>query len=171
MLRTLLINSTYECLQFIDERKLIKFIYKNKVEILSTWDSEFIYDKVKYPAVVKLIDHVKWVPRKIKFNRYGVFKRDQFVCQYCSAALTPNKCSIDHVIPRSLGGKNEWNNCVTSCYSCNNKKGNKTLEQTKMKLINKPYTPSEFFYVNINQAQVKHEDWDFYFKTKNPGNI
>jgi len=67
--------------------------------------------------------------------------RDNFVCQYCGTKCKMHDLNYDHVVPRVQGGKTDWLNIVTSCYECNDKKGARTPEQAKMKLIRKPYRP------------------------------
>ena len=87
------------------------------------------------PSVLITSDYIKW-NRHIKYNRNNVLLRDDYTCQYCGA--TGVELTIDHVIPKVLGGEDSWTNLVTACVKCNNKKGNKTPEQAGMKLLNKP---------------------------------
>ena len=71
----------------------------------------------------------------------AVFKRDSYQCQYCGIYCKPDVVSIDHIIPRSKGGKNKWRNLVTACKPCNNIKGDKTLDECEMELNRLPFTP------------------------------
>lgn len=163
MLQTLLLNSTYECMNFISERKVFKHLANDKVEILETWGNEkFLFGKkyIEYPAVLRLKHHVRWIPKKTRFNRNAVFRRDQYNCQYCYKALTPAKLTLDHVFPRSRGGENSWNNCVTSCFICNNKKGNRTPEEAGMILLNKPMIPSQGIKNEFFLIKEKHHSWN-----------
>lgn len=164
MLQTLLLNSTYECISFITERKVFKLIAKDKVEVLHYWDEEFHWGRgsSKHPSVIRLKHHVRWIPQKMRFKRAGVFRRDQFICQYCGIALTPSKVTVDHVLPRSQGGDSSWKNCVTSCFECNNRKGDRTPEQAKMKLLNKPVVPVVSIATEYNLLKKKHDDWKLY---------
>ena len=162
---TLLLNASYEPINFVGERKVLKLISKNKVEIISHWDDNIIYwgsGYMKYPAVAKLRHHVRWIPRKVRFNRIGVFKRDYYQCQYCGMEITPSKATVDHVIPKDLGGENSWKNCVTACFDCNNKKGNSTLEKSGMKLLKKPIVPQITIKSDYYLLTEKHEDWKNY---------
>jgi 5-methylcytosine-specific restriction endonuclease McrA len=85
-------------------------------------------------------------------NRQRIFKRDQNECVYCGSK---KDLTIDHVQPRSRGGKNTWTNLVTCCSKCNIKKGNKTPEEAKMTLRRKPFEPTF-----IHETPVLNEAWD-----------
>lgn len=168
MLHTLLLNSTYECIGFISERKLFKLLAKDKIEVLESWDEKIIFGrgvKIQHPAVVRLRHHVRWIPRKVRFNRTGVFRRDQYMCQYCSTALTPAKLTIDHIKPKTRGGENSWRNCVTACFTCNNKKSNRTPEEANMRLIKKPTVPQLTIYSEFVIMKLKHDSWKEYVPT------
>lgn len=166
MLNTLLLNSTYECIAFISDRKVFKLLAKDKAEVLESWEGYKIpFGKgvaIQHPAVIRLKHHVRWIPRKIRFNRSAVFRRDQHVCQYCSKTLTPAKLTLDHIFPRSRGGENSWKNCVTCCFDCNNRKGARTPEESKMVLIRKPTAPQLTITNEYVMIKVKHERWKDY---------
>lgn len=166
MLHTLLLNSTYECIDFIPERKVFKHLANDKVEVLEVWEDHHIIfgrgNRIKYPAVLRLKHHVRWIPKKVRFNRTAVFRRDQHVCQYCAKALTPVKLTLDHIFPRARGGENSWKNCVTACFLCNNQKGNRTPEEAGMKLLRKPITPVLGIRNEFHLMKDKHPAWQDY---------
>ncbi len=96
--------------------------------------------RIKIPSVI--ICRNKTLPRMYaSFTKSAVFIRDKNQCQYCKTNLTSKKMTIDHVIPRSRGGKNNWFNCVTSCVGCNNYKGDRTPDEANMPLIKLPGKP------------------------------
>jgi 5-methylcytosine-specific restriction endonuclease McrA len=78
---------------------------------------------------------------EVNFTRRNLYKRDNYTCQYCAAACTPRELTIDHVLPRCLGGKSTWKNCVTSCLACNTKKADTPLARCGMKLLKEPRVP------------------------------
>lgn len=165
MLQTLLLNATYECMSFIPERKLFKLLAKDKIEVLESWDEKIVFGrgvKIQYPAVVRLRHIVRWIPRKVRFNRTGVFKRDQDTCQYCMKSLPRNKLTLDHVIPKTRGGGDDWRNCVAACFDCNNKKGSKTPEEAKMPLIKRPIVPQLTIANEYHLMRLKHNSWENY---------
>jgi hypothetical protein len=149
---------------FLSERKVLKMILNGKVEVLSTWDHEIAWanGSFKMPAVIKMSYKNRWLPKIAKFNRKAVLKRDYYICQYCGYAGTPKQLTVDHIIPSSKGGLNTFSNCVTSCRTCNEKKGDKTPEQAGMKLLNKPEAPKRFIIHEYRSFSKVHHDWKFY---------
>ena len=115
------------------------------------------------PSIVRL---KTYAPRHIKKRRYcrsGIFKRDKYTCQYCEKSFHPNSLTIDHVVPKDMGGKTTWENCVASCHLCNNKKANKTPKMAGMKLLHKPFAVTTTMWHEYDLLKVKHDDWGNYF--------
>lgn len=160
--KTLLLDMNYQVQAFIPLKKALKHIYKDKVEIISSWSDDIYFSsgKMKHPAVIKLKYPIKRNYMKVSFSRFALVKRDESTCQYCNKKLNNSSITIDHVIPRSHGGPTSFTNCVVSCQICNGKKGNKTLEQVNMVLIKKPVNPS-FMYLKhgIDVSEQWHDDW------------
>ena len=77
-----------------------------------------------------------------KFSRANVYRRDKNICQFCYKKFKTEDLTIDHVVPKSKGGKLEWTNVALACTSCNNKKGDKTVAEAGMRLARKPFRPS-----------------------------
>lgn len=120
--------------------------FTGKVEILAEYD-DVIYTSrdgdfvMRMPAVVRLLKSVGTYKRGVKFSRVNVMVRDRFECAFCGKPFRMNDLTYDHVVPRKQGGKTEWTNIVSACRACNHKKGARTPEQAKMKLLKKPYRP------------------------------
>ncbi len=93
------------------------------------------------PQVIRMLDFKAMPKRGVTCNRLNVCKRDGWKCQYCGTKVTGPTMTLDHVIPRTQGGKSEWGNLVTSCYECNQKKGGRTPRQANMVLLSKPVKP------------------------------
>jgi 5-methylcytosine-specific restriction endonuclease McrA len=93
------------------------------------------------PAVVRLTRPVSAFKKGVKFSRINVMTRDRFTCQYCGAHKSMKDLNYDHVIPRVQGGKTVWENIVTTCYPCNDRKGGRTPEQAGMRLRKRPEVP------------------------------
>ena len=117
---------------------------------------------IKIPKVLVLCNYDK-VPRKRpKFSPKAVWDRDQGICQYTGQKLTLQNANIDHIIPRSRGGKTDWSNCVLTHKEVNAKKADKTPEEAGLKLIRKPQDPKEMpstFYIR-NKHNVR--EWDMF---------
>lgn len=171
---SLLLNANFEPLGFIDQTRVIKLLYKKKVEIIdygsgpSVWNRTVntIDQKIKVPATVRLKTRVKVKQNPApRFSRKAVMTRDEWVCQYCSCSLSSKDATIDHVIPRSRGGENSWTNCVTSCKDCNTKKRDLTPEGAGLNLRKRPTIPSRFNFLSFSvKKTVWHPDWEFFIK-------
>lgn len=97
--------------------------------------------KMMIPDVIILRHFSKLPPRYVKFSRRNIYLRDKNVCQYCGDKFNREDLTIDHVIPRSLGGKSTWKNVVLACVRCNSKKGDKSPAECGMQLVQKPKKP------------------------------
>lgn len=164
-MRVLLLNSTYQPISFVSEIKALKLFVKGKIEVLSEWEDKNIRwtnGKMKMPATIRLKYYVRWIPRKTRFNRAGVFRRDKNVCQYCGHTFKLSDLTIDHVIPQSKGGKSNWHNCVACCFPCNNKKSDRTPDEAHMPLLTKPVIPGANLGTEIHHMSNLHPDWTMY---------
>lgn len=114
--------------------------------------------KVYSPDIIILVDYSGIPKFNVNFTKLNIMRRDCYTCQYCGCK-NRSTLTIDHVIPKCLGGKNDWINCVTACFKCNNKKGYKSLKESGLKLLNKPYKPiwnSQLY----SQHFGKNKFWD-----------
>ncbi len=162
-MRTLVLDKQYQAIRFVDIRDLAGYIVKDKVEVISVWDDEYLFKGQLYPATVRLKEYVRKKPRVPKFSRKSLFRRDQYICQYTNKKYPPEKLTIDHVWPESRGGKLEWDNCVTACKSINSWKGSKTLEEAGLTLLNKPKPPAQPLTLEYEVMRDRHPDWAVYF--------
>ncbi|MBI2425627.1 MAG: HNH endonuclease [Candidatus Hydrogenedentes bacterium] len=96
---------------------------------------------IRLPEVIVLSAFNGYVHNTLRFSRRNLLTRDQHKCQYCGCPLSGKNLTIDHVMPRSRGGQDTWENVVLACSSCNVRKGNRTPEEAKMKLLRKPGAP------------------------------
>lgn len=146
----LLLNGSYEPLKIIKKERAIKLIYKGVAVIVKYSDERIrsVNHSYNIPCIIKLKRYIN-IPR-IKYSplKKNIFNRDNHTCQYCGSK---RNLTIDHVTPKSKGGKDTWSNLVTACIRCNNKKGDKTLEEAGMILQREP---KEFRYINILQKDA-----------------
>jgi 5-methylcytosine-specific restriction endonuclease McrA len=96
---------------------------------------------MKVPRVLVLVAYDRVPRRTVRFSRRNVFIRDGGTCQYCGRAFPTSELNLDHVIPRSRGGKTAWDNIVCSCVPCNKRKGGNPPEQAGMRLVSNPAPP------------------------------
>ncbi len=138
----------------------IKSVFLNRVSIVSYYDRVVRSPSfsMKLPSVIALKDYIKPL-RNPNFTRFNVFLRDKFSCQYCGSK---NELTFDHLLPRSKGGKTNWENVVTACSSCNVQKGGRLLEKSGMKLSIVPFAPTtEDLHKNGKNfpPNFLHESW------------
>jgi 5-methylcytosine-specific restriction endonuclease McrA len=138
----LVLNASYEPLCVVSSRRALLLTFNHKAEVVHEGAEVFHSKHCAWnaPSVVRLLHYVK-VPYRagIAVNRRAVFLRDGGTCQYCNAAAE----SIDHVIPRSRGGTNTWENVVAACRPCNTKKRDRLLEETTFVLKTRPSVPRQ----------------------------
>jgi 5-methylcytosine-specific restriction endonuclease McrA len=109
----------------------------------------------RIPEIIKLNGYDKLKIYRVTFSRANIFKRDHFSCQYCGDKPGTEELTIDHVIPKALGGKTNWENCVVACVPCNSKKADKLLKNTSMKLLKTPVIPK----ATDIKLKVKYQSW------------
>jgi hypothetical protein len=143
----LVLNASYEPINFTNWKRAVVLILKEKAQILSS-------------RVIRLLDYIKLPVKRYgitKPSRSMIYKRDDHTCQYCGST---KKLTIDHVLPRSRGGQDTWENMVVACSSCNTKKGNTLLEQTGMKLFRTPKPPANKILLSLHKSNVN--EWKDY---------
>lgn len=121
----------------------------SKINPVNADDAIFTVQRsFKIPEVIKLNRYDKLPKETVIFSRHNIFRRDENKCQYCGEKPGSEELTIDHVIPKFLGGKTTWENCVLACVSCNSIKANSLPENVRhkkfpygMKLIKKPFRP------------------------------
>lgn len=136
----LVLNADYSELNVTSLKRAITLVVKGKAEVLKSDQIIYRSEKIDFhkPIIIRLLNYVSTKIRKFRISRNRIYRRDGHACGYCGAT---KNLTIDHIVPKSQGGKNEWTNLVTCCYSCNAKKANRTPEEAKMILRVKPYVP------------------------------
>lgn len=139
----------------------LKRMYETPEEIdwVHTPSTSFIV-----PRVIRLLTFDKIQMEYVKLTRRNVFERDKYTCQYCGKIFSRNHngLNIEHVVPRSQGGKNTWTNLVCSCIKCNQKKANKTPREAGMKLLRKPFKPESNFNIKMKLGKKQYKDWNLF---------
>jgi 5-methylcytosine-specific restriction endonuclease McrA len=115
--------------------------------------------KLKVPDVIVLNEYGGVPAQTLSCTRANIYKRDQFTCQYCGSRPGSEELTIDHIKPRSKGGKTEWTNCVLACWKCNSKKASKTLAEAGLKLMKKPVKPNWHPRLVIARIRNTPESW------------
>ena len=147
-MKALVLDASYFPVQIIDWKKAMILFFTERAEVVDYHDDVEIRStsaSFKLPKVLRLFQKVSQFSQvkfnQVKFNRGNVFYRDAFTCQYCQKVFKEVELTLDHVFPKSRGGKTSWENIATSCHACNNKKADRTPEECGMKLLSKPKRP------------------------------
>lgn len=157
MQRVIVLNGDYSFLNMVSWKRAIALIMKGKTEVLKYSDKHINLvngTKMKIPAVLRLIKIIRMIYRnKVPFSKKNVMIRDDFTCAYCG---TNQELTIDHIVPLYQKGKTNWENCITACRSCNNKKGKRTPREANMFPHKKAYCPTimEFFRIKMKNLGV-----------------
>jgi 5-methylcytosine-specific restriction endonuclease McrA len=115
--------------------------------------------QIRIPRVIVLIAFDRLPKRHVRFSRINLMARDNFSCLYCGAKPHRSELNLDHVVPRSLGGRSTWENVVTSCVDCNRRKGGRTPRQAHMKLRHRPERPRWTPLANLMWSSVRYQEW------------
>lgn len=162
----LLLDNNYLALSLLPLRRVIKLMANDKVEPVAGSSVLHVVRhsnlNLSIPSVLKLKNAIPWKAHAIRssFSRRSIALRDDFLCQFCGIKVGKS-ATIDHVIPRSRGGKTDYSNCVWCCSVCNNKKGNRTPTEAGMKLLRQPKRPTFLALHNCHSNKVPKE-WNYY---------
>ena len=154
-------------LDVLGKDHMIPYRWKDWVNL--PFDSECDYIKtinggIKIPKIIVLCKFDKVPIKRPKFSSTGIWNRDDGICQYTGRRLSKNEGNVDHVIPKSRGGRSNWDNCVLSHKDINAKKADRTPEEAGLKLLKKPTTPKHLpisFYIK-NKHNIP--EWDMFLK-------
>jgi 5-methylcytosine-specific restriction endonuclease McrA len=136
----LVLNASYEPINVCAARRALVLILKG---VASAEEEHMLYvhsgrRALKLPSVIRLLEYRRIPHQTRALSRKNILMRDRFTCQYCLKTLPSGELTLDHVIPRSRAGESTWENLVTCCNPCNNRKGNRTPEEAGFKLVRQP---------------------------------
>jgi 5-methylcytosine-specific restriction endonuclease McrA len=112
------------------------------------------------PRVIRLLTYNDVPKQQVRLSRKNIYERDGYTCQYCGVKAKIRELNIDHVVPRSKGGRNSWTNLVCSCIKCNSRKADKSLAESGMKLLKKPSEPKMSFRFRLPEDHKRYRDWE-----------
>jgi len=159
MTQVLVLNSDFSPHNVTTLRRGFILVEKGKAEVLQKGE-DIITSVGNFvrPLVIRLLNYVRYRPKGIGITRKRIFKRDNYECCYCGSK---RNLTIDHVVPKSRGGSNYWDNLVTSCGRCNSNKDNMTPEEANMKMRYRPTVPSLFSRIVDESVE---DTWDNFKK-------
>jgi 5-methylcytosine-specific restriction endonuclease McrA len=183
----LLLNRFYMALRVVSAKRAMTLVYRELAEVVSLEDGQYLsYDfddwlevsaaratfepdehdwirtvrfQIAVPRIIRLLVYDKLPQVGVKLNRRNLFARDHNRCQYCGRRVATTDLSIDHVVPRSQGGRTTWGNVVCACTRCNVRKGGRTPAQARMTLIAKPMRPRRSPILTVKLSDSRYASW------------
>lgn len=143
----LVLNCDYSALTICSVQRAIVLLHLRKADLVEAHDNRFVRSpstRLPWPSIVRLRAYVRLPYKRVMLSRKNVLRRDNFRCQYCGQR---EKLTIDHVHPKSRGGRDTWENLVAACVPCNNRKGNRTPQECGMELLRTPFRPSHVMFI------------------------
>jgi len=174
----LILNSNWTPIRIKDIKTGFKLVFRERAELVDptdyatySWedwillpvidDEKYIMTtrgKIRLPEIIILTHYGKIPYFDMRLTKKNLFIRDNWNCQYSGKILSRDEADIDHVIPKSRGGKTTWTNLVVSSKKINRKKGNKTPEEAGLKLLKKPIKP-KIKPLNLHPKEEMPESW------------
>ncbi len=154
----LVLNQNYEAMSICNVQRAVILLYLGKAELVASKNSRKIRSvsrEVPFPTIVRLMIYIRVPYKKIVLSRKNILRRDGYKCQYCGRGDVT--LTIDHIVPKSKGGDDTWENLVAACVNCNNKKGDHTPEESKMTLHKKPTKPSHITFMKHFVGKIDDE--------------
>lgn len=157
----LVLNSDYQAISICSAERAFVLVLLKKAEMLSDNPSlrlRSINNRFQYPSIIRLNRYINLPYKRVNLSRQNIFKRDRNRCAYCG---TRDALTIDHVVPKSMGGRDSWDNLITACQKCNSKKGSMTPEQAGMEMAHRPFRPSFVMFLSNFSGNIR-DDWKPY---------
>ena len=158
--RVLVLNQDYSPLTVCTVQRAFLLTYLKKADLVSEANHPLrtINRAYPMPSIIRLNRHANVPYKGVVMTRQNIFRRDHHECQYCGAS---KDLTLDHVVPRSRGGKSSWKNLVTACRRCNAHKGSQTPEKAGLKLRSVPARPTYVMFLR-EFVGPNYEDWKPY---------
>jgi len=154
----LVLNQDYQAIAICSVERAFVLVYLRKAELVDRLEERnmrTINQQFPFPSIIRLYRYVHVPFRRVALSRTNILKRDGNRCVYCGSR---NDLTLDHVVPRSIGGKDSWENLVSACQTCNTKKGNRTPDMCGMEFNQPPFRPSYIMYLT-NFAGSVQQSW------------
>ncbi len=185
--KVMVLNRLYTAIRVISARRAFTMLFKEAAEIISVEDGRYVnYDleswteiaelqrqfepdahswvrtprlQIAVPKIIRLFGYDRLPRQEVKLNRRNLYARDGNRCQYCGRQFPTRELTVDHVTPRVLGGQHSWTNLVCACVKCNARKGGRTPQQARIKLIRKPAKPRRNPVITLRLGEARYRSW------------
>lgn len=183
--RTLVLNRSWLAISTTTVRKALSLVYMRAASVIcpktyETHDFESWSDmavardepcirtvtmRLKLPEIIVLRSYNQLPRRNVPFSRRNLYRRDTYTCQYCGARPGSEELTIEHIVPRSRGGRTTWENCVLACVECNKRKAHRPLHETGMHLQRPPKVPHWSWDAEIAVGR-RRASWDHFLSER-----
>ncbi len=159
--QVLVLNAGYEPLSLVSVRRAVVLLLREKAEMLEATQQMLVGASCSMPVplVIRLVHYVRLPHRRVPPTRAAIMLRDAYTCQYCGSTPGRDELTVDHVVPRSRGGRHDWFNLTTACKRCNQIKGSCTPDEVHMHLKRRPFEPSYVALVLLSNP-IAAERWE-----------
>ena len=157
----LLLNQDYSALTVCNVQRAVILIMLRKAELVEALPDRFVRSpstRVPWPSIIRLKAFVTVPYKRVMLSRKNILRRDKQTCQYCGSR---RHLTVDHVMPKSRGGRDTWDNLVAACITCNNRKGDRTPDEARMPLKRTPFRPSYVMFIRDYVGSMQ-EGWKPY---------
>jgi 5-methylcytosine-specific restriction endonuclease McrA len=155
----LVLNANFEPINVCNTRRAIGLVLSGKASMVLNGRGEIktVSRTFPRPSIIRLDRMVKRPRPRVRLTKREILRRDDYTCQYCGGRMT--YLTIDHIVPRRLGGRHSWDNLVAACPNCNHRKGGRTLEQAQMHLLRPPAEPPTSAYYIFARHLGDNTEW------------
>ena len=185
--KVLVLNRLYTAIRVISARRAFVMLFKQAAEVIAVEDGQYVtYDfeswaeigelqsqfepdahawvwtpnfRIAVPKIIRVLAYDRLPRQEVKLNRRNLYARDGNRCQYCGTHFPTRELTVDHVVPRVLGGQHSWTNLVCACVPCNARKGGRTPQQASMKMIRRPLKPRRNPVITLRLGDAKYRSW------------
>ncbi|MHC4775674.1 MAG: HNH endonuclease [Planctomycetota bacterium] len=185
--KVLVLNRLYTAVRVISARRAFVMLFKQAAEVIAVEDGQYVtYDfeswaevaelqrqfepaahtwvrtpnfQIAVPKIIRLLVYDRLPRQEVKLNRRNLYARDSNRCQYCGTNHPTRELTIDHIVPRVLGGQHSWTNLVCACVRCNARKGGRTPQQASMQLIRRPRKPRRNPVIALRLGDARYRSW------------
>jgi 5-methylcytosine-specific restriction endonuclease McrA len=160
----LVLNANFEPINVCDIRRAVGLILSDKADLVINGRGEIhtINASFPRPSVIRLQKMINRPRQQLKLTRREIFRRDNYTCQYCGKHT--GDLTIDHVIPRHLGGQHIWKNVVAACSLCNHRKGGRLLGEVNLRLLRTPNEPPSSARYVFGRHLSENNEWESFLQ-------
>jgi 5-methylcytosine-specific restriction endonuclease McrA len=155
----LVLNANFEPLNVCTTRRALGLILTGRANLVLNGRGEIrtVSSSFPAPSIIQLQRMIRRPRPRVRLTKREILRRDDYTCQYCG--LHSPHLTVDHIVPRRLGGDHSWHNLVAACPTCNHRKGGRTLDQAQMHLLHPPSEPPASALYLFGRHLKENEEW------------